>query len=145
MRVSLSLLVIFKLTIFTILRLYMACKMWKITALTWKISNWRLVEKFHISSFPMYYSVFNLIREHEITKLRKKKKKKFVSDLEKKDTKTSKKRHEWNGMTQRDYLIFSEMRMRKRHLFCTSSHHCVPHEKQQECNKGSEPWNQWPC
>ena len=26
-----------KLTIFTILRLYMACKMWKITALTWEL------------------------------------------------------------------------------------------------------------
>ena len=31
-----------------------------------------------------------------------------------------------------DYLTFSEMRMRKRHLFCTSSHHNVPYEKQQE-------------
>ena len=40
-------------------------------------------------------------------------------------------------MTQMDYLIFSEMRMRKRYLFCTSSHN-VPFEKQQELNKGSE-------
>ena len=40
-----------------------------------------------------------------------------------------------------DYLIFLAMRMRKRHLFCTSSHHNVPSEKQQEFNKGSEPWN----
>ena len=31
-----------------------------------------------------------------------------------------------------DHLIFSVMRMRKRHLFCTSSHHNVPYEKQQE-------------
>ena len=37
-----------------------------------------------------------------------------------------------------DYFIFSAMRMRKRNLFCTSSH-SVPHEKQQELNKGSEP------
>ena len=35
-----------------------------------------------------------------------------------------------------DYLIFSAMHMRKRHLFCTSSHHNVPYEKQQELNKG---------
>ena len=33
------------------------------------------------------------------------------------------------------------MRMRKRHLFCTSSHHNVPYEKQQELNKGSKPQN----
>ena len=32
-----------------------------------------------------------------------------------------------------DYLIISEMRMHKRHLVCTSSHHNVPYEK----NKGS--------
>ena len=31
-----------------------------------------------------------------------------------------------------DYLVFSEMRMRKRHLFCTNSHHNVPYEKIQE-------------
>ena len=37
-----------------------------------------------------------------------------------------------------DYLIFSAMRMRKRYLFCTSCHHNVPYEKQQELNKG--PW-----
>ena len=42
---------------------------------------------------------------------------------------------EWHKM---DYLIFSAMRMCKRHLFCTSSHHNVPYEKQQELNKGSE-------
>ena len=42
---------------------------------------------------------------------------------------------EWHKM---DYLIFPGMRMRKRHLFCTSSHHNVPYEKQ-EFNKGSEP------
>ena len=56
-----SLLVIFnffpQINNFTILRLYMACKMWKITAVTWEISSWRLVEKFHISAFPMYYSL----------------------------------------------------------------------------------------
>ena len=38
-----------------------------------------------------------------------------------------------------DYLIFSTMHMRKRHLFCTSSHHNAPYEKQQELDKGSEP------
>ena len=50
---------------------------------------------------------------------------------------------EWHKMDY--YLIFSAMRMRKRHLFCTSSHHNVPYEKQQELNEGSEPWNECPC
>ena len=44
-----------------------------------------------------------------------------------------------------DYFVVSEMRMRKRHLFCTRSHYNVPYEKQQELNKGSEPWNEFPC
>ena len=33
----------------------------------------------------------------------------------------------------------NEMHMRKRHLFCTSTHHNVQYEKQQELNKGSDP------
>ena len=49
-----------KLTIFIILRLYVACKMWKITALTWQISSWRLVEKFHITAFPMYIIFYTI-------------------------------------------------------------------------------------
>ena len=85
-----------KWSIFTILRVYMTCKMWKITALTWEISSWRLVEQFHISIFPMYYSLYNWIGKHEITKL----KKKNSFECRKKDAKTSTKRHEWNGMTQ---------------------------------------------
>ena len=48
---------------------------------------------------------------------------------------------EWHKM---DYLIFSEMHMRKRHIFCTSSHHNVLYEKQQELNNESEPWNECP-
>ena len=116
--------------------LYMACKMWKITALTWEISSWRLVEKFHISAFPMYYSLYNWIREHGITKP---KKKNTCFESRKKDTQAQKDINgmEWHKM---DYLIFSAMRMRKRHLFCASSHHSVPYEKQQELNKGSEPY-----
>ena len=62
-----------ELTIFTILRLYMACKMWKITAPAWEISSWRLVEKFHISAFPMYYSLYNWIRRAWSYKTKKKK------------------------------------------------------------------------
>ena len=42
----------------------------KITARTWEISSWRLVEKFHISAFPIYYSLYNWIGEHEISKLK---------------------------------------------------------------------------
>ena len=94
-----------KLTIFTILRLYMACKMWKITALTWEMSSWRLVEKF--SAFPMYYSLYNWIGEHEIKKL-KNNYLYICFESRKKDTKTSTKRHEWNGMTQNgSFDIFS--------------------------------------
>ena len=83
-----------KLTIFTILRLYMACKMWKITAPTWEISSWRLVEKFHISAFPMYYSLYNWIGEHEITKL----KKKYLLRIQKKGHKNKHKKTwmKWN-------------------------------------------------
>ena len=43
---------------------------------------------------------------------------------------------EWHKI---EYLILSAMRMRKRHLICTSSHHNVPCEKQLELDKGSEP------
>ena len=130
-----------KLTIFTILRLYMACKMWKITALTWEISNWRLVEKFHISAFPMYYSLYNWIGEHEITNL----KKNVCFESRKEDMKHAQKdmnEMEWHKM---DYLIFSAMHICKRHLLCTSSHHNVRYEEQQELNKGSEPWNECTC
>ena len=64
-----------KLTIFTILRLYMAWKMWKITALTWEISSWRLHgRKIPYLRFPheLYYFLYNWIGDHEITKLQKK-------------------------------------------------------------------------
>ena len=76
-------------------------------------------------------------------KLQSQKKNGFKS--RKKDTKQAQKdmnEMEWHKM---GYLIFSAMRMRKRHLFCTSSHHTVPYEKQQEVNNGSEPWNECPC
>ena len=83
-----------KLTIFTILLLCMACKMWKITALTWEVSSWRLVEKLHISTFPMYYSLYNWIGEHEITKL----KKKYLLRIQKKGLKNKHKKTwmKWN-------------------------------------------------
>ena len=38
-----------------------------------------------------------------------------------------------------DFLIFSEMHVRKRPLFCPISPHNVPYEKQQELNKWSKP------
>ena len=79
-----------KLTIFTILRLYMVCKMWKITALTWEIL--RMVEKFHISDFPHVFILYIIGLESMITKL----KKNVCFESRKKDTKTSTKRHERN-------------------------------------------------
>ena len=60
----------------------------------------------------------------------------FASNPEKRTQKQAQKdmnEMEWHEM---DYLIFSAMRRRKRHLFCTSSHHNVPYEKQQELNRG---------
>ena len=68
------------LTIFTILRPYMASKMWKITALTWETPSWRLVEKFHLS--PLSPCVILYIIGLEIMKLQHKKNI-FVSDPEK--------------------------------------------------------------
>ena len=110
-----------KLTIFTISRLYMTCKMWKITTeLTWEMLSGTLVEKLYMSAFSMYYFPYNWIGEHEITKLknryicfesRKRTQKQAQNDINK---------IEWLKM---DHLIFSAMRMLKRHLFCTSSHH----------------------
>ena len=99
------------------------------------IELWRLVKKFHISAFPMYYSLYNWIEEHGIAKP---KKYIFASNPEKRTQKQVPKRHEWNGTTQNGlpYLIFSAMRMRRRHLFCASSHHSVMYVKQQELNKG---------
>ena len=47
--------------------------------------------------------------------------------------------------TKMDFLIFSEMHVRKRLLFCPISPHNVPYEKQQELNKWSEPGNKCPC
>ena len=60
----------------------------------------------------------------------------FASSPEKRTQKQAHKdmiEMKWHKM---DYLIFSEMRMRKFHLFCTSRHHNGPYEKQQELNKG---------
>ena len=91
-------------SIFTILRLDMACKMWKITALTWEISSWKLVEKFHISAFLVYYSLYNWIGEHEILKL----KKYICFEPRKEETKTSTKRHEWNGMIKWTIWYFQQ-------------------------------------
>ena len=59
-----------KLTIFTILHLYMACKMRKITALTWNISSWRLSRKIpYICFLPMYYSLSGAYEQEHATAL----------------------------------------------------------------------------
>ena len=114
-----------KLTIFAILCLYLACKMRKITALTWETSSWRLVEKFHISAFPMY-SLYNWIGEHEITKL---KKNIFASNPEKRTQKQIQKDMNYMEWHKMDYLIFSAMRMR--HLICT-----IPYENNKDSTRG---------
>ena len=122
-----------KLNIFTILRIYIY--------VSWERSSWKLVEKFHISAFP--HVLFSIYLDWRAWNY--KTKKKFALNPEKRTQKQAKKdmnEMEWHKM---DYLIFSAMRMRKRHLFCTSRHHNVPYEKQQELNKGSEPWYECPC
>ena len=73
------------------------------------------------------------------------KQKKIASNPEKRTQKQAQKDSNEMDRHEMDYLIFSVMRMRQRHLFCTSSHHNVPYEKQQELNKGSEPRNECPC
>ena len=76
----------------------------------------------------MYYSLYNWIGEHEIIKL---KNRIFASNPEKRTQKQAQKgmnEMEWH---KKDYLIFSAMRMRTRHLFCISIHHNVPYEKQE--------------
>ena len=125
-----------KFTIFTILRLYMAFKIWKITiALIWEISSWRLVEN---STFPVYY---NWIGEHEITKPKKK-----LPRMQKKGHKNKHKKTwmKWND-TKWTIWYFQQCACVNSHLFCTSGHHNVPYEKQQELNKESKPWNECPC
>ena len=74
--------------------LYMACKKWKVTtALTWEIWSWRLLEKFYIPAFPIHYSLYNWIGEHETTNL----KKMFASNPEKEYKNKDKKTWmEWN-------------------------------------------------
>ena len=54
-----------KLTMFTILRLYMACKMWNLRDI--ELQSGR-----KISAFPVYFFLYNWIGEHGITKLKKK-------------------------------------------------------------------------
>ena len=77
----------------------------------------------------MYYSLYNWIGVQEITKL----KKIYLLPIRKKRTQKQAQK-DMNEMARHkmDYLIFSTMRMRKCHLFCTSSPHNVPYEKQQE-------------
>ena len=88
-----------KLTIFTILPLYIACKIWKTTALTWDRSSWRLVEKFHISAFLCI--ILYIIEMKSTKQWNSYWKEKKTLWIQKKDTKTSTKRHEWNGKTQK--------------------------------------------
>ena len=127
-----------KLTIFTILRVYMACKMRKITALTSEISSCRLVEKFHVSAFPMYYSRYHdWIGEHEITKLYKL----LLNICFESRKKGHKNKHKktwmkWNDTKWSIWYFQQCACVSERHLFCTSSHHNVQHEKQPELNKG---------
>ena len=78
----------------------------------------KTVRKMLYLHFPMYY---NWIGEREITKL----KQIFASNPEKRTQKQAQKGMNEMERHKMDYLIFSAMRMHKRHLFCTSSHHDI--------------------
>ena len=76
----------------------------------------------------MYYSLYNWIGEHEIKMV----KKNFLLPIQKKGHKNNHKK----TLIKFDYLIFSEIRMRKRHLLCTSSHHNVPRKNNKSSTRG---------
>ena len=130
-----------KLTIFTILRLYMACKIWKITALTWEISSCRLVEKFYISASPVYhYSPYAWIGEHEIAKL---KKKVYILRIQKKGHKNNHKK-KWMKCNDTKCTVwyFQQCACINAIYFVVTTTYRM---KKKELNKGSEPWNECPC
>ena len=112
--------------------------MWKIdiSALTWEKSSCRLVEQFHISAFPC---IILYIIGLESMKLQNNEK--YLLQIQKRKITQKQAQKDMNEM-EWDYLIFSAIRVRKGHPFCSSSHHNVPYEKQQELNKGSEPWDE---
>ena len=74
-----------KLTMFTILRLNMACKMGNLRDIELRSGR-------KIFAFPVYYFLYNWIGEHEITKL----KKKYLLGIQKKGDKN---KHKKTGMT----------------------------------------------
>ena len=67
--------------------------------------------------------------------------KKYLLQIQKRKSLQKQAQKDMNEMESHkmDYLIFSAMRVRKRHPFCISSHHNVPFEKQQQLNKRSGP------
>ena len=128
-----------KLTIFTVLRLYMACKMWKITALTWEISSWRLVKKNSIPPLSMNYSLYNWIGEHESTNL---KAKKCLLQIQKKGHKNKHKKTwmKWNDIKWAIWYF--------QQCTCVNAIYFAPvvtSTYRMKNNKGSEPWNECPC
>ena len=82
-----------------------------------ELNTGRKIPYLRFPHLVVLYIIPEWIGEHEITKLNKKKYI-FASNPKK--------------QAQKD---MNEMCMRKRHLFCTSSHHNVLHEKQQVSSK----------
>ena len=109
-----------KLTIFTILRLYMACKVWKITA-HFRDIELKTGRKIPYLRFP--HVLFSIQSDWRAWNYKTKKKNIWLE---------YRNLHKKTWMKWNDYFIFSSMRMRKRHLFCTCSHHSAPYEKQHE-------------
>ena len=84
---------------------------------TWEISSWRLVEKFHISAFPMTCIILYIIGL-ESMKLQNYQKI-ISSNPEKKVQKQSQKdMNEMEGHKM-DFFIFSAICMRERNLFAS--------------------------
>ena len=127
-----------KLTIFAILRLYMACKTWKITALTWEISSLRLVKKIPYLHFP--HELFSILLDWRAWKYITKNKK-YLLRIQKKGHKNKLKKTwmKWNDIKWT--ISYFEQ------CACVNVIHFAPvvTTTYRMKNKGSEPWNECPC
>ena len=130
-----------KLTIFTILRLYMACKMWKITALTWEISILRLVKKIPYLRFP--HELFSIQLDWRARKHKTKNKKIFASNPEKRTQKQAQKdmnEMKWNDINWTIWYF--------QQCACVNAIYFAPvvtTTNRMKNNMGSEPWNECAC
>ena len=92
--------------------LYIACKMWKITALVWETG--RKIPYLHFPCIILYIIGLRSMKLQNEKNI-------FARNPERRTQKQAQKdmnEMEWHKV---NYLIFSAMRKRKRHVFCHSS------------------------